>query len=95
MVLTQQLLHPTRAVPLGFVAAIVVGTVLLTLPISKADGGGVPLVTALFTATSAVCVTGLTVVDTATYWSPFGLAMILLLCQIGGLGIMTGLPYSA
>ena len=60
------------------------------LPMARAGPGGAPLLTALFTATSAVCVTGLTVVDTPTYWSPFGLAAILALFQIGGFGIMTG-----
>ena len=81
--------HPTRLVPLAFLAAIAVGTLLLALPIARAGTGGAPLLTALFTATSAVCVTGLAVVDTGTYWSPFGQVTILLLVQIGGLGIMT------
>lgn len=81
--------HPTRMVPLAFLAAIAIGTLLLWLPISRAGPGGAPLVVALFTATSAVCVTGLTVVDTGSYWSPFGLGIILLLVQLGGLGIMT------
>ncbi|HZW41076.1 MAG TPA: potassium transporter TrkG, partial [Agromyces sp.] len=60
----------------------------LLLPISKAGPGGASFVEALFTATSAVCVTGLTVVDTPTFWSPFGQVVILLLIQLGGLGIM-------
>lgn len=81
--------HPTRIVPLAFLAAIAVGTLLLWLPISRAGPGGAPLLVALFTATSAVCVTGLTVVDTGSYWSPFGVGVILLLVQLGGLGIMT------
>jgi potassium uptake TrkH family protein len=81
--------HPTRLVPLAFLAAIVVGTILLALPFARAGPGGAPLLTALFTATSAVCVTGLAVVDTGTYWSPFGQVTILLLVQVGGLGIMT------
>ncbi|MGH3656053.1 MAG: TrkH family potassium uptake protein [Micromonosporaceae bacterium] len=81
--------HPARLVPFAFFCAIVVGTVLLALPISKQGEGGAPLLTALFTATSAVCVTGLITVDTATYWSPFGHVMILLLIQTGGFGIMT------
>ncbi|GAA1793056.1 potassium transporter TrkG [Agromyces lapidis] len=72
----------------GFAAAVAVGTALLMLPISKAGPGGAGLVDALFTATSAVCVTGLTVVDTVTYWTPFGQVVILLLIQLGGLGIM-------
>ncbi|MHB8992525.1 MAG: TrkH family potassium uptake protein, partial [Chloroflexota bacterium] len=83
---------PARAPVLlaaGFLALITVGTVLLSLPISNREGVVTPLVTALFTATSAVCVTGLVVVDTKAYWSPFGQAVILLLIQTGGLGFMT------
>lgn len=72
----------------GFGLAIVVGTVMLMLPISKVGPGGATFVQALFTATSAVCVTGLTVVDTPTFWTPFGQVVILLLIKIGGLGIM-------
>ncbi len=81
-------LHPTRAVVTGFVVAITLGTVLLLLPISKAGAGGASFLEALFTATSAVCLTGLTVVDTAVFWSPFGHVVILVLIQVGGLGIM-------
>nr|WP_228484857.1 potassium transporter TrkG [Microbacterium cremeum] len=81
-------LHPAQAVVVGFGAAIAAGTVLLMLPIAKAGPGGASFVEALFTATSAVCVTGLVVVDTPTYWSGFGQAVILLLIQLGGLGIM-------
>lgn len=73
---------------LGFLAVILTGTALLMLPIS-ARGGGTPFSDALFTATSAVCVTGLVVRDTATYWSGFGKGVILLLIQIGGLGVVT------
>jgi Trk-type K+ transport system membrane component len=60
--------HPTRIVPLAFLLAIAIGTILLSLPLARAGAGtgGAPIVTALFTATSAVCVTGLTVVDTGT-----------------------------
>ncbi|WP_425561551.1 TrkH family potassium uptake protein [Microbacterium arabinogalactanolyticum] len=81
-------LHPSQVVVLGFATAIVVGTALLMLPISKRGSGGADIVDALFTATSAVCVTGLTTVDTATYWTPFGQVVIMLLIQLGGLGIM-------
>ena len=81
-------LHPTRAVVTGFVVAITVGTILLLLPISKVGPGGASFLEALFTATSAVCVTGLIVVDTPVFWSPFGHAVILALIQVGGLGIM-------
>jgi len=84
------ILHPTRIVPLAFLAAMAIGTALLMLPFARAGEGGAPILVALFTATSAVCVTGLTVVDTPTYWSGFGQAVILLLIQVGGLGIMTG-----
>lgn len=81
-------LHPAQAVAGGFAAAIAVGTALLLLPISKTGPGGATFMEALFTATSAVCVTGLTVVDTPVYWSGFGQVVILLLIQLGGLGIM-------
>lgn len=73
----------------AFAVAIAVGTVLLWLPVSRSGSGGAPPLTALFTATSAVCVTGLVTVDTPTYWSGFGQVVILALIQIGGFGIMT------
>ena len=82
--------HPARLVPLAFLAAITLGTLLLLLPAARVGAEGADLLTALFTATSAVCVTGLIVVDTPTYWTPFGQAVILALIQIGGFGIMTG-----
>ena len=82
--------HPTRLVPLAFLAMIALGTALLMLPAATTGAGGAPLMTALFTATSAVCVTGLVVVDTPTYWSTFGQSVILGLFQAGGFGIMTG-----
>lgn len=82
--------HPARLVPLGFLVAILLGTGLLMLPAAHTDGTGAPFLTALFTATSAVCVTGLVVVDTPTYWTGFGQAVILALFQIGGFGIMAG-----
>jgi trk system potassium uptake protein len=81
--------HPTRLVPLAFLAAIIAGTLALMLPFATSDGHSAPFLTALFTATSAVCVTGLIVVDTQTYWSGFGQVLILALIQIGGLGLMT------
>ncbi|MDP8911570.1 MAG: Trk family potassium uptake protein [Actinomycetota bacterium] len=68
---------------------ILLGTVLLSLPIASRAGTWTPPVDALFTATSAVCVTGLVVVDTATHWTPFGQVVILLLIQAGGFGFMT------
>ncbi|WP_338722182.1 potassium transporter TrkG [Devosia sp. XK-2] len=82
--------HPARLVPLAFLATIAIGTLLLLLPVARVGPGGADFITALFTATSAVCVTGLIVVDTPTYWTPFGQAVILVLIQIGGFGIMTG-----
>lgn len=73
----------------GFACVILVGALLLMLPISSAGGLWTPFHETLFTATSAVCVTGLVVQDTGTYWSSFGQAIILMLIQIGGLGIIT------
>ncbi|MCL6450491.1 MAG: TrkH family potassium uptake protein [Acetobacteraceae bacterium] len=82
-------LSPAQALVLGFLAVIAAGTLLLCLPVATASRRATPVVDALFTATSATCVTGLVVRDTATYWSPFGQAVIALLIQVGGLGIMT------
>lgn len=82
-------MHPARVVPAAFFAAIVVGTVLLALPWSTPGPERAPILTAAFTTVSAVCVTGLTSVDTATYWSPFGQGVIMALIQVGGFGIMT------
>lgn len=72
-----------------FVTATMVGTVLLMLPVATRAPGGAPFTTALFTSTSATCVTGLVVVDTPGYWSGFGQVVIAGLIQVGGLGIMT------
>jgi trk system potassium uptake protein len=83
-----RLRHPAQNVAAAFVVGILVGTALLILPAARAGPGGAPLHVVTFTATSAVCVTGLTVVDTATYWSTFGQVTILLLIQAGGLGFM-------
>ena len=74
---------------LGFAGVILVGALLLMLPISTTEGCVTPFNEALFTATSAVCVTGLVVQDTGSYWSTFGQAVILMLIQIGGLGVVT------
>ncbi|MBF2000878.1 MAG: ATPase [Synechococcales cyanobacterium M58_A2018_015] len=82
-----------RTVCLGFLAVIAIGTLLLMLPFARADGAWGGLVTALFTSTSAVCVTGLIVVDTGTYFSFWGQLVILLLIQIGGLGYMTATTF--
>lgn len=73
----------------GFAAVILTGTLLLMLPVSAASGKMTPFGDALFTSTSAVCVTGLVVQDTASYWSGFGQAVILVLIQIGGMGVVT------
>lgn len=81
--------HPAQLVVVAFAVGVALGTGLLALPVSRAGAGQASFLEALFTATSAVCVTGLTVVDTPTYWSPFGEAVILALIQIGGFGIMT------
>ncbi|QYJ03252.1 Ktr system potassium transporter B [Nocardioides panacisoli] len=81
--------HPSQVVVTAFAAVIAVGTLLLSLPIARSGDGAAPPADALFTATSAVCVTGLIVVDTPTYWSTFGEVVILALIQVGGFGIMT------
>ncbi|WP_246005949.1 TrkH family potassium uptake protein [Georgenia muralis] len=94
--------HPAQVLALSFAVALAIGTALLMLPVSVVAEpptdlmpapttavGGATFVTAVFTASSAVAVTGLVVVDTATYWTPFGQAVILALIQVGGLGIMT------
>lgn len=86
---TSLLNNPIRLVPLGFLGAIVLGTLLLSLPISRTDPSAGGFMPAVFTAVSAVCVTGLITVDTATYWTPIGQGFILLLIQVGGFGIMT------
>jgi len=83
------LLHPARVVALVFLAAILAGTVILMQPLSQAEGLATPWMTAFFTSVSAVCVTGLVVVDTGTHWSTFGQAVILVMFQLGGFGIMT------
>lgn len=82
-------LHPARVVALIFAGVILLGTVLLMLPAASSSGGSAPFVTALFTSVSAVCVTGLVVVDTGTYWTAFGQVVILGLFQLGGFGMMT------
>lgn len=74
---------------IGFAGIILVGTILLMMPFSTQSGAGTSFLDALFTATSAVCVTGLVVQDTATYWSYFGQFVILCLIQIGGMGVIT------
>ena len=87
--LTRQLLTPARILVFGYAGVIFAGTLLLMLPVSVAPGRSHGVVEALFTATSAVTVTGLVVVDSATHWSSFGQVVILLLIETGGLGFMT------
>lgn len=79
----------TQIIVFSFLAAVLLGSVLLALPISTADGKGVPYIDALFTATTSVCVTGLVTLPTVSTWSVFGQAVMLALIQIGGLGIIT------
>ena len=80
---------PAMVILVAFAFVILVGTLILTLPISSSSGEWTSVADALFTATSATCVTGLIVQDTATYWSFFGQLVILLLIQIGGMGVVT------
>ena len=80
---------PPRGIVLSFALLILLGTVLLSMPFASRNGQSIGLSSALFTATSSVCVTGLIVVDTATHWSVWGQLIILLLIQFGGLGLVT------
>lgn len=82
-------LDPPKILVLGFAIVILVGAILLTLPIATEDGKSLPFLDALFTATSATCVTGLVVVDTGDTFSMFGELVIIALIQVGGLGFMT------
>ncbi len=82
-------LSTTHMILLSFLLAVFAGSLLLVLPFSSATGESVPYIDALFTATTSVCVTGLVTVTTASAWSGFGQAVILVLAQIGGLGIIT------
>ena len=84
-----KMMTPSRILVLGFALVILFGALLLTLPQATQDGLGLPFLNATFTATSAVCVTGLVVVDTATTFTLFGQWVILFLIQVGGLGFMT------
>ena len=80
--------RPEEWLVFGFLGIILLGTLLLALPVSTRDGHGIGLFDSLFTATSAVCVTGRVAVDTGTTFSPFGQAVLLALIQVGGLGFM-------
>ena len=86
---TKRGLSTTRIIALGFAAAILVGAFFLMLPASSADGAWTNPIDALFTATTSICVTGLVTVPTATHWSLFGQIVILILAQLGGLGVIT------
>lgn len=85
----KEFLDPPKILVMGFAALILIGSYLLTLPISTEDGNGLSFLNALFTSTSATCVTGLVVVDTETTFTKFGELVILSLIQVGGLGFMT------
>lgn len=82
-------LSPVRAILVAFTSAAWVGVLLLMLPVSRQGPGGASFMEAFFTATSAICVTGLTIVDNKYYWTPFGQAVLMALMQIGGFGVMT------
>ena len=82
-------LSSVQIIALGFFIIILTGTALLMLPWATRDGGGASFSDALFTATSASCVTGLVMRDTGTYWTLFGQTVIICLIQVGGLGFMT------
>jgi trk system potassium uptake protein TrkH len=81
--------HPGQVVVVAFAIAIAIGTATLMLPPAREGDGGASFLDALFTSTSAVCVTGLSTVDVPNYWTPFGQVVILVLIQVGGFGIMT------
>ena len=82
-------LNPPQVLALGFLSLIIIGSVLLNLPIASSSGKAIGYVNSLFTSASAVCVTGLTVLNTAKDFTPFGQLVIITLIQFGGLGIMT------
>ncbi|MEE1186413.1 MAG: TrkH family potassium uptake protein [Acutalibacteraceae bacterium] len=94
--MTKKMLRPKKnsissfqIITLGFLCVILLGSVLLMLPVAASNGKATSFLDALFTSVSATCVTGLVVLDTATHWSAFGQAVIALLIQIGGLGVVT------
>ena len=82
MPLKNKRISPAQLIPISFLSAIIVGTVFLILPVSTAAGETTDILTALFTATTSVCVTGLVVVDTYAHWSPFGQLVILKYAQV-------------
>lgn len=88
-------ISPAQIIVLGFLGIILFGAFLLMLPMSSAEGESTSFIDSVFTATSAVCVTGLVVLDTGSYWSSFGKFVILSLIQVGGLGFMTITTFGA
>ena len=82
-------LSSSQMIILGFAAVILLGALLLMLPVSSKSGEITPFLDCLLTSTSAVCVTGLVVYDTAAHWTVFGQAIIIVLIQIGGMGVIT------
>ena len=82
-------LSTTQIILLGFLLTIIIGTILLSMPFVTTSGQATPMIDALFTATTAVCVTGLVTVDTYAHWNFFGQLIILILAQIGGLGVVS------
>ena len=93
-ILFRKKINPARRIALGFAALIIAGALLLMLPIASKTGEVTSFLTALFTATSATCVTGLSLVNVGEYFSVFGQAVILVLIQIGGLGFMSVLCFA-
>ena len=81
--------NPARIISGSFAAVIIIGALLLWLPISSKSGEFTPLLSCLFTSASATCVTGLVLYDTYTHWSGFGQGVLMMLIQIGGLGLVT------
>lgn len=82
-------INPARMISESFAAVIVIGAILLWLPISSKSGEFTPLLSCVFTAASATCVTGLILFDTYTHWNAFGQGILMMLIQIGGLGLVT------
>lgn len=82
-------INPFHIIILGFLAVIILGSIMLSLPAASMDESRTPFIDAFFTAVSATCVTGLSVYNTAEHWSIFGQTVILLLIQIGGIGVVT------
>lgn len=88
-----KLVNPTRTIVISFLLVIAVGAVLLFAPFSSAENGCTNIFTCIFTAASATCVTGITLVDTATHWTPFGQGVILALIQLGSMGFVTFISF--